>query len=261
MLNGNRFSEPNSVAILGVGKNMVSSIRFWLRAFGLTKQDEPLAIAQFLFDSETGRDQYVQDINTLWLLHFLIVSAQEASLYNLLFVEHQREKKEFTKTELQNFIKRKCSVPEQKNVYNANTVHKDIGVLLKNYVSPPDLKSIEDFSSILLELNLIQKGAKEKDNEYYYIFREVSASEIAPEVIIFALHYIANGDNTISYDKLMELALTFCTPIVSLIQLIQSAEKKYPDLITYTDNSGVKNVQFFEKFCPFSILDKYYEQR
>lgn len=261
LLSGNRFSEPDSVAILGVGKNMVASIRFWLRAFGLTKQDEPLAVAPFIFDSETGRDQYVQDINTLWLLHFLIVSAREASLYNLLFVEYQREKKEFTKTELQNFIKRKCSVPEQKNVYNENTVRKDIGVLLKNYVSPSDLKSIEDFSSILLELNLIQKGAKGKDNEDYYLFREVSASEISPEIIIFALHYIANGDKTVSYDKLMELALTFCTPIVSLIQLIQSAERKYPGLITYTDNSGVKNVQFLYKFEPFSILDKYYEQR
>ena len=261
LLNGDRFSKTDSVAILGVGKNMVSSIRFWLRAFGLTKQDELLAIAKFLFDSETGREQYVQDINTLWLLHFLIVSAKEASLYNLLFVEYKREKREFTKTELQNFIKRKCSVPEQKNVYNENTVRKDIGVLLKNYVSPSDLKSIEDFSSILLELNLIQKGAKGKDNEVYYVFREVSSSEISPEVILFALYYIANGDKTISFDKLMELSLTFCTPIVSLIQLIQSAEKKYPGLIAYADNSGVKNVQFLHNFAPFSILEKYYEQQ
>lgn len=261
MLNGNRFSEPDSVVILGVGKNMVASIRFWLRAFGLTKQDEPLEIVPFLFDSKTGRDQYVQDINTLWLLHFLIVSAREASLYNLLFVEYQREKKEFTKTELQNFIKRKCSVLEQKNVYNENTVRKDIGVLLKNYVSPSDLKSIEDFSSILLELNLIQKGAKGKDNEDYYVFREVSSSEISPEVILFALHYIATGDKTISYDKLMELALTFCMTIVSLIQLVQLAEKKYPGMIAYTDNSGVKNVQFLYDFEPISILEKYYEQR
>lgn len=261
LLNGNRFSEPDSVAILGVGKNMVASIRFWLRVFGLTKQDEPLEIAPFLFDSKTGHDQYIQDINTLWLLHLLIVSSKEASLYNLLFVEYQREKKEFTKAELQGFIKRKCSVPEQKNVYNENTVRKDIGVLLKNYVSPSDLKSIEDFSSILLELNLIQKGKKGKGNEDYFVFREVSSSEILPEVMLFALHYIANGDKTISYDKLMEVALTFCMPIVSLIQLIQSAEKRYPGLIAYTDNSGVKNVQFLNDFEPLSILEKYYEQR
>lgn len=261
LLNGNRFSEPDSVAILGVGKNMVASIRFWLRAFGLTKQDEPLSIASFIFDSKTGRDQYVQDINTLWLLHYMIVSSREASLYNLLFVEYQREKKEFTKGELQNFIRRKCSVPEQKNVYNENTVRKDIGVLLKNYVSPSDLKSIEDFSSILLELNLIRKSTKGTDSEDYYVFRNVLSSEVSPEIILFALHHIANGDRTISYDKLIELSLTFCMSIVSFIQLIQSAEKIYPGLISYTDNSGVKNVQFLYNFEPFSILEKYYEQR
>ncbi|MFG6427291.1 MULTISPECIES: DUF4007 family protein [Bacteroidales] len=261
LLNGNRFSSPDSVAILGVGKNMVASIRFWLRAFGLIKIDEPLSVASYLFDSATGRDQYVQDINTIWLLHFLIVSTKEASLYNLLFVEYQREKKEFTKTELQNFIKRKCSVPEQKNVYNENTVRKDIGVLLKNYVSPSDLKSIEDFSSILLELNLIHKGTKGKDEEDYYVFREVSPAEISPEIILYALHYIAKGDRTISFDKLTELALTFSMPIVSLIQMIQSVEQKYPGMISFTDNSGVKNVQFLSNFESLSILDKYYEQR
>ncbi|MDD4847167.1 MAG: DUF4007 family protein [Bacteroidales bacterium] len=28
------FNEPDSVVNLGVGKNMVSSIRFWIKAFG-----------------------------------------------------------------------------------------------------------------------------------------------------------------------------------------------------------------------------------
>lgn len=261
LLNGNRFSNPDSVAILGVGKNMVASIRFWLRAFGLTKQDEPSDLATYLFDSETGRDQYVQDISTLWLLHFLIVATKEASLYNLLFVDYQREKKEFTKIELQNFIKRKCSVPEQKNVYNENTVRKDIGVLLKNYVSPADLKSIEDFSALLLELNLITKGSKSKDNDDHYAFREVVPSEIAPEIVLFALHYIANGDKTVSFDKLLELSLTFCMSMLSLIQLIQTIEKKYPGIIAFTDNSGVKNVQFLSVFAPCDILNKYYESR
>ncbi len=261
LLNGNRFSEPESVAILGVGKNMVASIRYWLRAFGLTRQDELLQIASYLFSSSTGRDQYVQDINTIWLLHFLIVSSKEASLYNLLFIEYQREKKEFTKSELQNFIKRKCSVPEQKNVYNENTVRKDIGVLLKNYVSPSDLKSIEDFSSIMLPLYLIQRSSKDIGSNEYFVFREVSQSEISNELILFALYYIAHGDKTVSFDKLIELSLTFNMPMVSLILLIRSAEKNYPGLIAFSDNSGVKNVQFLTNFEPFAILDKYYKQR
>ena len=140
---------------LGVGKNMVASIRFWLRAFGLSNMDDVTKIADYLFNSDTGRDPYSEDLNTLWLLHFLLINYRVASLYNLVFVDYQRERKEFTRSELQTYIRRKCSVPEQKNVYNENTVKKDIGVLLKNYVSPKDLKNIEDFSALLIGLNLI----------------------------------------------------------------------------------------------------------
>ena len=36
MLEPKLFTEKTAVVDLGVGKNMVSSIRFWLRAFGLS---------------------------------------------------------------------------------------------------------------------------------------------------------------------------------------------------------------------------------
>ena len=69
---------------LGVGKNMVASIRFWLRAFGLSNMDDVTKIADYLFNSDTGRDPYSEDLNTLWLLDFLLVNYRVASLYLLV---------------------------------------------------------------------------------------------------------------------------------------------------------------------------------
>lgn len=189
LLAGNHFTDIDSVAKLGVGKNMVASIRFWLRAFGLSQSDELTDIAEFLFDTEHGRDPYAEDLNTLWVLHFLLVVTGIASIYNLTFVEYQREKKEFSKDELRNFIKRKCSVPEQRNVYNENTVKKDIGVLLKNYVAPKDLKNIEDFSALLIGLGLIVN----KDSDVYS-YRVTEPEDIAPDVVLFALLTLSGGD-------------------------------------------------------------------
>ena len=40
--NNNNFNSPDSVVELGVGKNMVASIRYWMRAFGLTENDGPI---------------------------------------------------------------------------------------------------------------------------------------------------------------------------------------------------------------------------
>lgn len=238
---------------LGVGKNMVASIRFWLRAFGLSNMDDVTKIADYLFNSDTGRDPYSEDLNTLWLLHFLLVNYRVSSLYNLVFVDYQRERKEFTRSELQTYIRRRCSVPEQKNVYNENTVKKDIGVLLKNYVSPKDLKNIEDFSALLIGLNLIIS----KPQDTYY-FREVTVKEIAPEVILFALLSLGDSEMTISLDGLQRISLMFCLPMISLIEIIRSLEQLYPGAIVFSDNSGIKNVQFRIELDKFDVLDNYY---
>ena len=253
LLAGNHFSDIDSVAKLGVGKNMVASIRFWLRAFGLSQSDELNGIADFLFDTEYGRDPYAEDLNTLWVLHFLLVVTGVASIYNLTFIEYQREKKEFSKDELRNFIKRKCSVPEQRNVYNENTVKKDIGVLLKNYVAPKDLKNIEDFSALLIGLGLIVN----KDSDVYS-YRVTEPEDIAPDVVLFALLTLSGGDKTLSFDILQKLSLVFCLPIISLIDIIRKIENLYPGMVVFSDNSGIKNVQFIGELNRFNVLDNYY---
>lgn len=254
LLDGNSFTDADAVAKLGVGKNMVASIRFWLKAFGLTRADELQPIASYIFDSDNGADPYSEDITTLWLLHFLIVSSGVASLYSLLFLDFQREKKEFTKAELQSFIKRKCSVPEQKNVYNENTIKKDIGVLLKNYVMPSDLKAIEDFSSLMINLGVITF----KGNDTY-LFKIKSADEISPEVVLFALIRMKGTDRTVSFDILQKLSLIFLLPMSSLIEIIRSLESIYPGTLIFTDNSGIKNVQFLRDMEEIEVLNHYYK--
>lgn len=99
LLDGNSFTDVDAVAKLGVGKNMVASIRFWLRAFNISKADEITDIATYLFDAENGRDPFAEDLNTLWILHILLVTTRVASIYDLTFVEYQREKKEFSRDE------------------------------------------------------------------------------------------------------------------------------------------------------------------
>ena len=251
---GNRFSDEDAVAKLGVGKNMVASIRYWLRVFGLTKQDDLTSVASYLFDSENGFDPYAEDLNTLWLLHFLLVSTNEASLYRLLFVDFKREKKDFSKSELQLYVKRKCSVREQRNTYNENTVRKDIGVLLKNYVSPIDLKKIEDFSALLIGLELIIG----KDSDNYY-FKSEKSKEVAPEVILFSLIRMKGNDHTVSFDMLQELCLIFGLTMVSLIGIIRKLEVMFPSTLVFSDNSGIKNVQFLWDINELDALNHYYK--
>ena len=67
----NKFTDLGAVVKLGVGKNMVQSIRFWLRAFDLLNDDEATEIAHYLFDERDGREPYAEDNATLWILRIL----------------------------------------------------------------------------------------------------------------------------------------------------------------------------------------------
>lgn len=252
LVNDNMFTDPDAVVKLGVGKNMVQSIRFWLKAFGLSKDDEVTDIAKYLFEDKNGKDPYAEDNFTLWILHYLLVMTNFSSIYHLVFIDLQREKKEFDKKQLLSFIKRKCNVPEQKNVFNENTVNKDIRVFLQNYLSPTNPKTNEEYANLLLELGLL------RENEGKYSFNEISMGQINPLIILFALVHIAGEDKTISFDKLQELSLVFCIPISSFLIIVRSLSEKYSKEINYTDNSGIRNVQFLKKINIFEVLNRYY---
>lgn len=249
----NNFNANDAVAELGVGKNMVNAIRYWLKSFGLTINDNLTEIADYLFNDETGRDKYTEDLTTLWLLHYLLVSTNVASIYNLLFLSFQREKREFDKEQLLQFIKRKCDVPEQKNVFNENTVNKDIRVMLQNYVMPHDLKSLEEFSAVLINLNLIRMNEEKK-----YSFNSKKKEEIPPIVVLYALIDMKGNDKTVSFDMLLDISLIFCLPITELISIVKRLEKDFSDIIAYNDNSGVRNVQFLKEIDKLEVLDKYF---
>ena len=92
------FNAPEAVVDLGVGKNMVAAIRYWYKAFGLNKDVKTGWIADYIFDKNTGKDPYMEDLGTLWLLHFLLVYTGEASLYKLFFVDFQKERRFLLRT-------------------------------------------------------------------------------------------------------------------------------------------------------------------
>lgn len=49
--NKKHFADTDSVVELGVGKNMVSAIRYWLKAFSLTKEDTLTDLAEYIFST------------------------------------------------------------------------------------------------------------------------------------------------------------------------------------------------------------------
>lgn len=50
------FNDPSAVIDLGVGKNMVAAVRYWYKVFGLNQEAETGWIADYILDSQIGKD-------------------------------------------------------------------------------------------------------------------------------------------------------------------------------------------------------------
>lgn len=157
--NGGKFTQEDAVVALGVGKNMVASINFWMKAFGVIDREGKLTdFAKYIFDKRNGKDPNIEDEATLWLLHYQLVTQKVASTYNLIFNEFRREKIEFTRDNFIAFVIRKSlelSLPP----INTNTLTTDFEVLTKMYLrTDAQSKDKEDtFSGLLTELNIISE--------------------------------------------------------------------------------------------------------
>ena len=261
VINGGDFNAASAVSYLGVGKNMVSSIRFWLKAFGITENDKPTTLGDRLFN-ENGWDPYCEDMSTMWLLHYSIVSLGIASIYNIAFTGLKRNKIEFTRTDLSNYIEMVCRQESQLNAYNERTVNKDIGVFLQNYAYPVKAKSVEDYSNLLLNLELIHntetKITANGTAEYLYQFDFKSLENINPSVVLYALLDYSDKDIVLSNDKISDLALIFCLSEDDFKTMLRNISKQYPDIVTYSDNSGIINVGVNKDVDKFEVLDNYY---
>jgi hypothetical protein len=255
----NNFNAEDAVVDLGVGKNMVAAIRYWLRAFGLLEEGNPTEIADFLFDNENGKDPYIEDLGTLWLLHYLLIKTELASIYKIFFTEFQTEKNtEFTREQLHLFLKRKNSETAYANLYNENTVKRDIGVLLQNYVMPKQDRPNEDFAALLLNLNLIRQSENENKTLYFNI---KGKSELVAEIFLYAVIDDKKEEQIVSFDRLMNLALIFCLSKTELIDTILFLVEKYPQLLRYTDDGGIKQLFFLKEIDKNEVLEKYYTKQ
>ncbi len=214
LVQGNNFNSIDAVVDLGVGKNMVSSINYWMKALGLYDENtkELTDIAHFLFD-EVGRDKYLEDIGSIWLLHYFLVKTEYASIFNLFFNEFRKERSIYNKKHLSNFLKRKftesSSLP-----YNQNTIDKDISVLTRLYTQV-DYRSItkdyeDEISSLMIELELISFTIEEvikdevhkKEKIEWYYFHGDKRDNLPCNILLFSILDNYRGANNISLRRL-----------------------------------------------------------
>ena len=268
--NERRFNDESAVVELGVGKNMVSSIAYWLKSFGIVDDAfQPTEIGNYIF-GEQGRDPYIEDIATVWLLHYFLVKTEYASVYSLFFNEFKRERIDFNRDHLHSFLKRKCFEVSD-SLYNENTITSDVSTFLRNFIISSDLrkaKKIElddEFSGLLYELNLISLYKLEivggKQIEMYKAENK-NREELPYELVLFAILDRFPNEPSISFRELEvnanSVGMVFALTKEGLYAKLEEIVKHYDKQVVLSDTAGIQVLQFKQPINKWEVLDRYY---
>lgn len=154
------FSKKDLTDVLGIGTNMVKSLKYWLMTSNLIEESKKNEYTL----SELGKlllkyDPYLEDVFSLFFIHLNIVqNVDKAYIWNLFF--NKCNLKHFSKKELLEQIE---YVLENENLeYNENTLVDEIAVLIKTYVIDEKNDTPENnFTCPLSDLKLLRKNFKD----------------------------------------------------------------------------------------------------
>lgn len=157
------FGAADANVQLGVGKNMVKSIRFWGLAAKLLTEEAgvvPTEFGRLMFSEDGGLDPFVELPATLWLLHWKLLSPKcELPVWWVAFNDFDAV--EFTVDKLEEACEKRLAVAGSWRQPSNSSIRKDISALMRTYAPAERSKrnNLDDIlDSPMRELGLISKS-------------------------------------------------------------------------------------------------------
>ncbi len=263
------FEREDATVVLGVGKNMVAAMRYWLQATQVLARDEKRAltltpIGERVF-SEAG-DPYLEDEGTVWLLHWLLATNPIGATAIYWFFNHFH-KTEFSSQEVAVGLRDFANQSIESKVA-ASTVKSDAALILRMYVRSRGNARVsleEALDSPLSLLNLIER----LDGK---TFRAIPGDRFDLPTYIFGYAVLqlfdAVGEGQLAIDQLMYSSHQHCGPGAvfrlsenALIRKLEELCALYPDDLRLDHTAGVHQLYRLSELASSDLLDAYYATR
>ena len=263
--NAEVFSNKDATVTLGVGQNMVSSIRFYLLASQIVERKQksslaPTEIGNLLF-GETG-DPYLEDATTLWLLHWLLATNPTEATSIYWFFNHFH-KVEFTSAELStaliDFTHHHVAAPPSNT-----TLERDATLLLRmwGHSSKGEVDSEAAADSPLSLLDLQERI----DSRTWRILPRrrrdmpLPAFAFAVAELFERLEVAQLGLHQLMYSDMRHCApgSVFRLSEEGLVDKLQSLCEQYPRALQLDSTAGLTQLYLLDEFDSRSILRIYY---
>ena len=250
------FGRDDAIVDLGVGKNMVRSIRHWVLATGVA-EEEPRSrgqelrvsrLGKFIFGGgDPGVDPFLEDPNTLWLLHWSLMSnLARSTTWQWAF--NRLPSNEFTRESLYQSLEdeiQRLNLP----LPSESTIKRDIEVFVRTYLSGRSSRgaAIEDtLDCPLTELGLIE----EVSGTNLLNIRRGPKSTLARRTFAFCLsefwNRVAPGGKTLAFSEIAyskdSPGTVFKLDENSIIEYLETLETATDGAMGYVESAGLKQV-------------------
>ncbi|AFV11905.1 hypothetical protein Tph_c17020 [Thermacetogenium phaeum DSM 12270] len=267
--NGDVFKARDSIERLGVGKNMVSSIRFWCQAFKLIEPDShgyirPTKLGHSLLDDE-GWDPYLEDVASLWLLHWqLFIPPFQAVSWPLAF--NKCNLWSFDIKQLAGVIKSVAQKYPRFASLSEKSFERDASCIIRMYSDVSSTKEYE-IECPFAQLGIIRR-AEEKN---HYSFDTAEKPNLPPLIFAAAcfsyIHSYASGkQKTMSLQRLTydfnSPGVVFKVPESAVGSCLYAAGKEF-ESFSLVDTMG--SIQLHYSGAPeelyWEALQRYYNSK
>ncbi|RMH14047.1 MAG: DUF4007 family protein [Gammaproteobacteria bacterium] len=263
------FREKDAPVQLGIGRNMVRSLSFWMLATGLaerTKDEERILVHTLTpFGQAVWEyDQYLENEGTLWLVHYhLVCSREQATTWYWLFNHFAPTlfDKETFLNELGQWV---IAHQEGQNV-SPRTLERDFQVFLHTYLPGDPRRSPED----TLESPLTHLGLLAPVDKTTYRLCQPSAERIPPLVVLYVLLQERPGQPRVASSlnllqalrKPMSVGRVFNLNAAALVELLQRLERQNPEYAVRLVRTGGLDQLQLPSVTPAEVLTAYFRQR
>jgi len=189
--------DERAMVELGVGKNMVRAIRFWVQVTGVAVSNKEAGFSVTCFGqqllSPEGFDPFLEDVRTLWLIHWKLSTHVDEPLFAWEYLLNHWHHPEISRTEALRAFRQEANRLDR--TLADITLEQHFDTFLHTYVPTRSSKGIIQEDTLdcpLVELNLIQQiGERKLDgsgkSETVYAFRREPKPEITSGLFIYCL--------------------------------------------------------------------------
>lgn len=250
------FSSEDATDILGIGTNMVKSLKYWLYATNLIKDNKNRIEITDFGKLVLQYDPYMEDTFTWWMIHINMVLNQEDFFVGNLFFNRVNAKN-FSKEDVYNIVSE--SLNQKKLEYNEKILIDEINVIIKTYVIDNSNENPENnFNCPLADLELLKRISKDNYERLKPNYRNLHYL-----AVYYLLLNLLDDREYISIDDLLKVN----NSPIKVLNLDKNICNDYLDdmrragLVDINRTAGLNMVYITSKLSLTDLFSNYYDRR